>query len=344
MCLKTYEMNIFITGASGQIGQAYQMMPDFSDNHYFFSTRDEIDILDYGKLEDFFDENDIDYVINLAAYSDIENAEEDETAAYEVNCIGARNLATICESHDAALIHLSTAHVFDGKKDGPYNETDTVRPLNVFGKTKAAGEREVQRNCRRHVILRTTWVYSNFSKNFYTQFLDAAQKTSELNVPQDRLSSPTSVNEICRAFDAIIKKGITELNSGVYHFAGKGMTTLKDFATELFYQTSLPVEPRGVSSDYRPEKASYPTNSYLSSTKFSTEFGVIPFHWKGALTEIVSENRLSPIKVGFRSIINGDEYVIASSDWSKEEVTLLNTADMKSTLTLSYSDVIVQHR
>ena len=320
------------------------MMPDFSDNHYFFSTRDELDILDYGKLEDFFSENAIDYVVNLAGYTDIENAEEAEATAYEINCIGARNLATVCQNHGAALIHISTAYVFNGEKDSAYDESDLPKPLNIFGKTKAAGEREIQRNCKRHVILRTSWVYSNLAKNFYTGFLEAAQKSSELNVSQDRLSSPTSVNEICRAIDAIIKKGITEYNAGIYHFAGKGITTLKDFAVELFFQTSLPVAVTGVSSSYKPEKALYPSNSYLSSVKFATEFGHIPVHWKVALAEVVSENMMAPIKIGFRSIINDDEYVIVSLDWSKEEVTLLNTADMKSTITLSYSEVIVQHR
>jgi dTDP-4-dehydrorhamnose reductase len=337
-------MNIFITGASGQIGQAYQMMPDFSDNHYFFSTRDELDILDYGKLEDFFSENHIDYAINLAAYTDIERAEDDEAAAYETNCIGARNIATICEAYGAGLIHLSTSTVFDGTKVGPYEESDIPRPLNVYSKTKYAGEKEVIRNCKRHVILRTSLVYSNFSKNFYTNLLEEAQKTSELNVAQDRYSSPTSVNEICRAIDAILKKGINVQNAGVYHFAGKGVTTLKDFAAELFYQSSLPVTVTGVTSDYRVEKALYPQNSYLSSLKFSIRFEYIPPHWKVALTEVVSENRASPIKVGFRSIIDETEYIIVSSDWSKEEVTLLNTVDMKTTITLSYSDVIVQHR
>lgn len=337
-------MNILITGAAGQVGQTYQMTPDFSENIFFFATRDEVDILDFKKLDNFFKDNEVDYVINLAAYTNVEKAEDENGIAYEVNCIGPRNLAAVCEKYGAGLIHISTDYVFDGKKELAYTEDDKTAPINQYGKTKLAGEVEVAKNCSRYVIIRTSWVYSNYGSNFYLKMYDIAQKSSEINVVDDQHGSPTSANELCKAIDAVLQTGITPENSGVYHFSGKGKTTWKDFAAEIFSQAYVPVDVLPVTSTFYPTKAERPKNSYMSSEKFSATFGYYSKHWKLALADIVSERKNFPIKVGFRSIIKDTEYVIVSVDWSKEEVTLVNTADMITTITLSFSDVFVQHR
>jgi len=324
------------------MGNAYQMSPDFSDNIFFFATRDEIDILNFKKLDKFFTKNKIDYAINFASFNDMEKAEENSGIAYETNCIGTRNLATICEKYGSSLIHVSSSHVFSGDKLESYTEEDLPEPVNEFGKTKLAGEQEIQKLCKKYVILRIGWLYSNFSKNFYTELLNLSQKTSEINVSAEEFGSPISSNELCRAIDAVIRKGITEQNSGVYHFSGKGITTMVDFAAEIFKQSSLPVDVVPVL--FNDPKYLIPLNTHLSTEKFEKEFEYSPLHWKMALTEIISDKKIFPIKVGFRSIINEKEYVIASLDWSKEEVTLINTEDMKTRISLSFSDVIVQHR
>jgi dTDP-4-dehydrorhamnose reductase len=167
--------------------------------------------------------------------------------------------------------------------------------------------------------------------------LQLSQKMSEINVVEDQWGSPTSTKELCRCIDKILEK--EELSSGIYHFSGFGKTNWKEFAVEIFKQSKVPVLVKGVSGESYPGKARRPQNSYLSSLKFFEYFGYMPMHWKNALSEIISEKKITPIKVGYLTDIAGAKYVIASVDWSKQECVLASVNDMENCFSLEFKDL-----
>lgn len=331
--------NVIVTGGNGQMGQQFQLSAHSDVFRFYFFSREEFDILSYQSCEKLFSEIQPEYAVNFAAYTDVERAEVDCENAFHVNVIGTKNLATLCKVHGSTLIHLSTDYVFDGEKTTAYDEEDDPRPINFYGKTKFLAEREIEISGCKHVILRVAWIYSNYGQNFYLKMLRAAQKTSELNVVFDQWGTPTSAKEICRAIDAILAKGVSEENQGVYHFSPSGKASWQEFAVEIFKLAKIPVIVNPVPAKAYATLAQRPTNSLMLSRKFVKEFGFVPMHWKNALAEIISEKLISPIKVGYISVYHGEEYVIASVDWSKKEVVLAEINNMQNTLIKNFDEL-----
>jgi len=330
---------VIVTGANGQMGQELQRSTFREDHQFFFFTREELDITSYKDLQKVFDEISPTHVVNLAAYTNVEKAEIEEQKAYEINAIGPKNLATLCKDKKAVLIHFSTDYVFGDNDKTAMSEEDETGPMNAYGKTKLEGEKEIRSVGCLHIILRTSWVYSNFGNNFYLKMLQLSQKSSELNIVDDQWGSPTSSKELCRAIDAILSRKILKKNSGIYHFAGLGKTNWKEFAVEIFKQGRIPVKVTGMPASGFGGAAKRPKNSYLSSMKFYGEFGMMPMHWKGALAEIISEKKISPIKVGYLTNIADKKYIIASVDWSKRECVLAEINNMTNFFTLTFEDL-----
>jgi len=325
-----------VTGAGGQLATEYERSLTNSNWDFVFASRKELDITKLDKVRNFILSDDFVAVINLAAYTDVEKAEQKETEqCFTVNAIGAKNLAEVCQEKKIPLIHISTDYVFDGKKDSPYTETDLENPINDYGRTKFVGEKWIQENHDWYYILRTSWVYSNHSKNFYTTMLNLAQERTELNVVEDQYGSPTSTKELCRAIDTVLNSCNQE-NSGIYHFSGVGKTSWKDFAEEIFYQTKVAIKVKGVASDSWKSLANRPKNSYLSSDKFSKTFGYTPRHWKIALSEIVSARTIVPVKVGDIVLAGDVQHMIVSTDWLKRVAKLSPLHDMKTLIELPF--------
>jgi dTDP-4-dehydrorhamnose reductase len=330
---------IIVTGANGQMGQELQRSPFREGYQVFFYTREELDIISYTDLKKVFDDLSPTHVINLAAYTNVEKAEIEEQKAYEINVIGPKNLAILCKEKKATLIHFSTDYVFGESEKPTFNEDDETSPLNVYGMTKLEGEEEIKKSKCLYVIIRTSWVYSNHGNNFYLKMLQLSQKMSELNVVDDQWGSPTSSKELCRAIAAVLITKITRKNSGIYNFAGLGKTNWKEFATEIFRQGRIPVVVKGIPASGFGGKAVRPSNSYLSSMKFYDGFGIMPMHWKSALAEIISEKKISPIKVGYLTEINDKKYIIASVDWSKRDCVIAEINNMNIFFALTFEDL-----
>jgi dTDP-4-dehydrorhamnose reductase len=326
-----------VTGAGGQLATEYEMSQRTSDDWEFvFVSRKDLDITKIEQIEEVLDIEDFSVVINLAAYTDVEAAEQKETEkCFAANATGPRNLAEVCNKKGIPLIHISTDYVFDGEKDAPYVESDLENPINDYGRTKFVGEKWIQENHDWYYILRTSWVYSNHSKNFYTTMLNLAQERTELNVVDDQFGSPTSTKELCRAIDAILSNCKQEL-SGIYHFSGTGKTSWKDFVEEIFNQAKVSIRVKGISSKNWKSSVNRPQNSYLSSSKFSATFGYTPLHWKLALREIISERKIIPIKVGDIVVSGSTKYVIVSTDWLKRVAKLSPLGDMKIIREMSF--------
>jgi dTDP-4-dehydrorhamnose reductase len=325
-----------VTGAGGQLATEYQLSPTTEGWDFVFASRKDLDITKSDKVRNFISTDNFDAIINLAAYTDVEKAEQKETEkCFNVNAIGSKNLAEICQEKKIPLLHISTDYVFDGNKGTPYIETDLENPINDYGRTKFVGEKWIQETHDWYYILRTSWVYSNHSRNFYTTMLNLAQERTELNVVEDQYGSPTSTKELCRAIDTILKD-CDQSKTGIYHFSGTGRTSWKDFAEEIFHQTKVSIKVKGVSSVYWKSSVNRPKDSYMSSGKFSYEFGYIPQHWKLALTEIVSERTIAPVKVGDIVLAGEVQHVIVSTDWLKRVAKLSPLHDMKTLIELPF--------
>ena len=327
---------LLVTGSNGQVATEYQFTQPLDGFLCYFMDRKELDIVDPMSVSRVFSEIQPDVVLNLAAYTNVEKAEkEDVEKAFNANAIGPKNLAIECKKLGIPLIHLSTDYVFDGASSRPYVEGDLENPLNQYGRTKFLGEKWIQENHDWYYILRVSWIYSNHSKNFFTTMLDLAQERSELNVVDDQYGSPTSAKEVCRAIDKILMDLDPE-KTGVYHFSGLGRTNWKDFAAEIFKQTRVEIILNGVSSSTWPSKVTRPSDSYMSSEKFSNTFMHQPAHWKNALKEVVAERKVLPVKVGDVVIIDDAPHVIVSTDWLKKIARIASPENLNNSIEVPF--------
>jgi dTDP-4-dehydrorhamnose reductase len=235
-----------------------------------------------------------DLAINLAAYTAVDRAESEAEAAWAVNCTGAMHIAAGCADRGIPLVHLSTDYVFDGYKDGPYREDDPVNPLGVYGASKEAGERAVREALRRHIILRTSWVYGAFGQNFVKTMLRLGAERETLRVVADQHGCPTAAADIASALVALAQQvAAGEERWGTYHFAGAGATTWHGFAEAIFdlalpYRGRRPrVEP--IATEQYPTPARRPRNSVLDCSKIADAFGIRPAPWRPALAAVIRE-------------------------------------------------------
>lgn len=237
-----------------------------------------------------------DIVVNAAAYTAVDKAEQDESLACRINCEAVREMAQACAARKIPLIHLSTDYVFDGEKTEPYREDDVVNPLNVYGRSKLAGEIALRETWNAHVILRTSWVYSPWGTNFVRTMLRLGVERDELRVVCDQVGSPTSAFQIAEAIltVAIALRGERpEDHYGTFHFAADGVTSWAGFAERIFAGVAdwLPVRARVVpiaASEY-PSPTKRPGNSRLDCGKLRARFGIAPDPWVNALGAVLEE-------------------------------------------------------
>jgi dTDP-4-dehydrorhamnose reductase len=238
-----------------------------------------------------------DLVINLAAYTAVDRAEGEPEAAWAVNCVGAAHIAAVCGEVETPLVHLSTDYVFDGRKRKPYREEDAVNPLNVYGRSKEAGERAVRAAAPHHIILRTAWVYGAYGANFVKTMLRLGAERPGLRVVADQRGCPTAAADIAVVLIAIarhIERGGTEW--GTFHFAAAGSTSWHGFAEEIFdLAQTLGAWPSGsgprvepITTDQYPTAAQRPMNSVLDCHKIAA-LGVSPPPWRSSLPAVVRE-------------------------------------------------------
>lgn len=237
-----------------------------------------------------------DIVVNAAAYTAVDKAEKEPSLAFRLNCEAVREMAQVCAARNIPLIHISTDYVFDGQKDGPYREDDAANPLNVYGKSKLAGEIILRETWDAHVILRTSWVYSPWGTNFVRTMLRLGMERDELRIVCDQVGSPTSALQIA---DAILTVATTLCGAypadhyGTFHLAADGMTSWAGFAERIFAGVAdwLPVKARIVpiaASEY-PSPTKRPKNSRLDCSKLRAGFGITSGPWENALSAVLEE-------------------------------------------------------
>ena len=289
-------MKLLIPGARGQLGQAFvQELKRHPDIVFVACSRSELDITDMDKVRQVITQEQPDFVINTAAYTQVDLAETETAKAYLVNQKGPANLAQVCQGLDIPLIHFSTDCVFDGRKQGAWTEADPTGPLNVYGASKLAGEKAVQQHCHKHLIFRVSWVFSEFGHNFVKTMMQLGSSREQLRVVNDQMGKPTCAREIAKIVLAILPRHQNQW--GLYHLAQPGAISWYGFAQGIFstaehYQvgTQLIVEDlQPIPTSGYPTPAKRPANSVLDITKLQQAFGVAIADWQQSLNQTLAQ-------------------------------------------------------
>jgi dTDP-4-dehydrorhamnose reductase len=282
-------MRVLIVGVSGQVASCLARLAGGNSRFEIICFgRPEFDVTLHDQALQTIVEQQPDILVNASAYTDVERAEDEPQAAFAVNGLGVANLAKAAKALRIPLIHISTDYVFSGDKETPYDESDPVGPINVYGRSKLDGERSIQVELDDFVILRTSWVYSPFGKNFLKTMVSLFQTRDQLNVVDDQSGSPTSAWDIANAIlDVCAARERGNKSSGIYHLAGTGVTTWHGFATAIrdlshvHHARHVLVNP--ISSSAYPTKARRPRNSALDTSKIKADFDIHLPPWRESL-------------------------------------------------------------
>lgn len=282
--------NILVTGANGQLGSEIQhKVKDLKLNNYVFTDVAELDITDEGKVLQFMTDKKIHLVINCAAYTQVDRAEEDEKTAKLVNETAVEILVKSCEKVSAKMIHISTDYVFSGDKNVPYTEKDAENPLGIYGKTKFEGEEKLRKSNVPHLILRTSWLYSTFGNNFVKTITKLSSEKQELKVVFDQVGTPTNAKDLADFIVYVIENDLLKEQKETYHFSNEGVCSWFDFATEIVAVKGNKCEVKPCLSEEFPSKVKRPNYSVLNKTKLKTDFNYTIRHWKEALKDYFSK-------------------------------------------------------
>lgn len=280
---------VLVTGASGQLGQALaEQSIHFRNFEYLFLSRNDLDITIKADIASTIAQYQPDIIINTAAYTAVDAAEDDKERAYLINHKAALFLAQVCKDKNIAYIHISTDYVFDGTSITPYTEDVLPNPQTVYGASKLAGEQAIiDTYLNKFAIVRTSWVYSVYGHNFVKTMLRLGKERDSLSVVNDQLGCPTWANDLADAI-LVIATNLQEDNSGLYHYSNTGKATWYDFAQAIFEHTTMDVSVLPVTSDLFPTRAKRPSNSVLNTDKLATQFQINIPNWKDSLHKMLN--------------------------------------------------------
>lgn len=281
--------NILITGAGGQLGKCIaDCQETYSNYNFYFATRKVVDICKIETLFSYCRQNKINAIINCAAYTNVDKAEEEIGKAFKINEKGAENIATVAKELSCKLIHISTDYVFEGNGTHPYKEEDTCNPVTIYGKSKLAGELLIKKiNSENTVIIRTSWLYSQYAPNFLKTMLRLGGEKTEISVVDDQMGCPTYAMDLAN----VLLKMIPNINCEqveTYHFSNENATTWYLFAKQIIQAVYKDVKVIPIGSSDFITKAKRPLYSVLDSTCIKKQFGVTIRTWKAALEDCIA--------------------------------------------------------
>ena len=282
--------NILITGSNGQLGKSLKDISSDFDYKFYFESRDKLDITDFLAVKNFLIKFKIDIIINCAAFTNVDKAESESKKANTVNNKALDNLAKLCNLFSVQLIHISTDYVFDGYRNSPYKETDKVNPISKYGKTKLEGEKTILKyRLKNSIIIRTSWLYSEFGNNFVNKILGLAADSKCIEVVNDEVGSPTYAVDLARVILEIIPK-ISGSKTEIYHYSNTGFCSRFEFAEEIikYIPNNLKIIP--VSS--KKNKQIRPKYSVLDTSKISNKFKLKINDWSSGLEFFLKSKKL----------------------------------------------------
>ena len=283
---------IIITGANGQLGSCLKEVEEsYPQYKFIFTDIDELDITDKGAVKQFFDNNNPSWVINSAAYTAVDKAESEPTTAQLINTTAVGILADSSSKAGAGFVHISTDYVFDGTATAPITEEEPTNPRSVYGATKLEGEKLAAANPK-HIIFRTSWLYSIYGNNFVKTMLRLAQTNNEINVVGDQWGSPTSAHDLAEAIMKAIVAADTDTASdiyGIYHYSNEGSASWALFAEEVMLLKGLNCKVNHIPTTDYPTPATRPAYSIMNKIKFTTTFKAVVPEWELSLENVMEK-------------------------------------------------------
>lgn len=288
-------MRILVTGKNGQLGRSIQKIVNTdtktdnnqSTNDFIFVGREELDLGSESSISHYFKNNKFDIIINCAAYTQVDRAEQEVELANQINNLAVKQLASIASNQQARLIHISTDYVFDGESGKPYTETDTPNPINVYGRTKLAGEKALQTVMPMNaLIIRSSWVYSEYGNNFVSTMLRLGRERDELCVVNDQMGSPTYATDLADAILEIIKhKKFRDVGqtTQIYNYSNEGKISWHEFAKEIFKIENIGCEVNPFTSQQYPTPAKRPRNTLMNKDKIVEVYNIKISNWKSSV-------------------------------------------------------------
>lgn len=283
---------ILVTGSTGQLGQELKDISPQYNFQFLFTDSTSLDIRSERAVRDFFATHTIDFCINGAAYTAVDKAESDQQTAFEVNKEGALFLARACTHANAPIIHISTDFVFDGKQQFPYTEMTKENPLGVYGLSKLEGERAVQQANKKAIIIRTSWLYSCYGKNFMKTMLQLSKQRDSLGVVADQFGTPTYARDLANAImQIIVQLDQLPLSNcwGLYHYSNEGIASWYEFAKAIFEFSSTTINLKAISTSDYPTPAKRPAYSVMDKSKIKKTFNISIPPWEESLADCIKK-------------------------------------------------------
>ena len=279
------QKNVLITGSNGQLGNELRERKSHKHDslNFIYTDYDVLDITNLQQVEDFVKDNQIQYIINCAAYTAVDKAESDKEKAVLVNVNGPENLAIAAKKYNAKLVHISTDYVFDGESNISYSEDNFTNPQGVYGASKLKGEELALENNPRTIILRTSWLYSEFNKNFVKTMLQLFAVKDELGIVADQFGQPTNANDLAKAVLKIIESDPKVF--GIFHFSNYSETTWYDFASKIADFSGSKIKLNPITTAEFPTPAKRPKRSTMALDKIEEVYRIEPIHWEISLQD-----------------------------------------------------------
>ncbi len=283
--------NILVTGANGQLGSELKHLSSlYPNNTFVFTDVNNLDICNHKFVKQFILKNSIHTIINCAAYTAVDKAEEQFELSNDINNLAVKNFASIAKEYNIKFVHISTDYVFDGTNHMPYQETDKPNSQSVYGATKLAGENAIITiNPHNTIIIRTSWVYSNYGNNFVKTMLRLSNERNELGVIVDQIGTPTYARDLAKTILEILPK-INNENVELFHYSNEGICSWYDFAIAIFQIAGINIKVNPIETLQYPTAAKRPFYSILNKNKIKNKFNIEIPNWRDSLTNCLKKD------------------------------------------------------